>query len=92
MKDPYFITLVGVASLALLYMMVCSIYEAVNTWRKIGRYAGQLPPDDHFAAEALCPILGIDADRLHDFTRKEVISRYEAERIIRELVTQEWCL
>lgn len=90
MDDPYFLTLAGLTLAGILFAMASSIGEAVATWRRIRRYTSQLPPGDFIPADCLCPILGIDAERLKDFTGKKMLSRFEAEEIIRNLVTREW--
>jgi len=90
MKDPYFLTLAGVTILALLYVAGGAVYEFVANWRKVSHYRGQLPEDEFFPAEVLCEILGIDEDRLQDFTRQKMISHYDAEKIIKRLVDQDW--
>lgn len=90
MDDPYFMTLAGLMLTGLLFVIGSSVYEYVSSWRKIHHYTSQLPPGEFLPAEALCPILGIDHDRLKDFTNKKIVPRFEAEKIIRDLVTKEW--
>ncbi len=89
-SDPYFLVLAGLMGIGLLYTFCSSIYESVSLHIKFKKYASKLPDGELIQADCLCSILEMSPERLKEITGKTTIRRYEAEKIIKDMISSDW--
>ncbi|MBN2643078.1 MAG: hypothetical protein JXR78_15605 [Victivallales bacterium] len=89
-SDPYFLILSFVMGLGLIYTFGSSIWESIHLYCKFRKYASKLPAGDFIPSESLCEVLDMSPERLKELNGKPIMPRYEAEKIIKEMISKEW--